>query len=120
MSLNIRKCFGNFAVNGTQSASISGTIGFYTDAAATTLVPTTSASGISKGGSYGFDLFLGPGTYYLDFIKTGGSFTNTSFTGGVNVSAVPEPATWAMMIIGFASVGLVAYRRKSRSSFRLA
>jgi len=28
------------------------------------------------------------------------------------VSAVPEPSTWAMMILGFASVGLVAYRRK--------
>ena len=28
------------------------------------------------------------------------------------VTAVPEASTWAMMILGFASVGLVAYRRK--------
>lgn len=28
------------------------------------------------------------------------------------VAAVPEPATWAMMIVGFAGVGFVAYRRR--------
>lgn len=27
------------------------------------------------------------------------------------VSAVPEPATWAMMILGFAAIGFTAYRR---------
>jgi len=29
-------------------------------------------------------------------------------------SAVPEPSTWAMMILGFAGVGFMAYRRKSK------
>ena len=39
----------------------------------------------------------------------------------VNVSAVPEPATWAMMILGFFGLGLVAYRRKPNGPvFRLA
>lgn len=28
------------------------------------------------------------------------------------VSAVPEPSTWAMMILGFAGVGFMAYRRR--------
>lgn len=28
------------------------------------------------------------------------------------VSAVPEPSTWAMMLLGFAGVGFIAYRRK--------
>ena len=27
---------------------------------------------------------------------------------------VPEPSTWAMMIIGFAGIGFMAYRRKSK------
>ena len=27
-------------------------------------------------------------------------------------AAVPEPSTWAMMILGFAGVGFMAYRRK--------
>lgn len=33
-----------------------------------------------------------------------------------SVAAVPEPATWAMMIVGFAGVGFLAYRRKSKSA----
>jgi PEP-CTERM motif-containing protein len=31
-----------------------------------------------------------------------------------NVSAVPEPTTWAMMLLGFAGIGLLAYRRRSK------
>ena len=40
---------------------------------------------------------------------------NPSLTTGV-----PEPSTWAMMILGFCGVGFMAHRRKPRSSFRLA
>lgn len=32
------------------------------------------------------------------------------------VGAVPEPSTWAMIIIGFAAVGTMAYRRRDRSA----
>jgi hypothetical protein len=35
-------------------------------------------------------------------------------------SAVPEPSTWAMMILGFFGIGFMAYRRKSPSALRLA
>jgi PEP-CTERM motif len=39
----------------------------------------------------------------------------------LNVSAVPEPSTWAMMILGFFGVGFIAYRRKRNGSqLRLA
>ena len=31
-------------------------------------------------------------------------------------SAVPEPSTWAMMILGFAGVGFLAYRRRKTSA----
>jgi hypothetical protein len=41
--------------------------------------------------------------------------------GTLAVSAVPEPSTWAMMILGFCGIGFMAYRRKqSGPSFRLA
>ena len=30
-----------------------------------------------------------------------------------SVSAVPEPSTWAMMILGFAGIGFMAYRRRN-------
>jgi hypothetical protein len=36
------------------------------------------------------------------------------------VGGVPEPSTWAMMVLGFCGVGFMAYRRKSKPSFRLA
>jgi hypothetical protein len=35
-------------------------------------------------------------------------FTDLSLT-----TAVPEPSTWAMMILGFAGVGFMAYRRRN-------
>jgi hypothetical protein len=35
---------------------------------------------------------------------------------GPLVTAVPEPSTWAMMILGFASVGFMAYRRGNQSA----
>jgi hypothetical protein len=31
-----------------------------------------------------------------------------------NVGAVPEPSTWAMMLLGFAGIGFIAYRRKTK------
>ena len=34
--------------------------------------------------------------------------------------AVPEPSTWAMMVLGFAGVGFMAYRRKSKPALMAA
>jgi PEP-CTERM motif len=42
----------------------------------------------------------------------GGSF--------VFASAVPEPSTWAMMLLGFAGVGFMAYCRKSKPALMAA
>ena len=35
----------------------------------------------------------------------------------INVSAVPEPSTWAMMIFGFFAIGFMAYRKKAALRF---
>ena len=68
--------------------------------------------------------FLASGSHLLSFVGLGTSnsnFDQTAFIDDVNVSAVPEPSTWAMMIFGFLGVGFMAYRRKSSASrFRLA
>ena len=37
---------------------------------------------------------------------------NPGFEGIASVAAVPEPSTWAMMILGFAGVGFMANRRR--------
>jgi hypothetical protein len=45
-----------------------------------------------------------------------------TITEGTGITAaVPEPSTWAMMILGFCGLGFIAYRRKQNGpAFRLA
>ena len=59
----------------------------------------------------------------------GGDPNTLYFADGINgeanglfgsISAVPEPSTWAMMILGFAGVGFMAYRRKSKPALMAA
>lgn len=62
------------------------------------------------------------GTYqYYDFYSTG---TNNLSFGNVLLSsvayAVPEPATWAMMLIGFGAIGLTMRRRRKPVLAQLA
>jgi len=38
------------------------------------------------------------------------------FVDGNAVAAVPEPSTWAMMILGFAGVGFMTYRRRQTAA----
>lgn len=90
-------------------------------------------------------LNLSAGTYWAGFVAQnlalailpGGNdsafLTSSPHTGGPvsvtyagdtgyqllgEVSAVPEPSTWAMMILGFAGIGFMAYRRKEKPTFR--
>ncbi|MEH2496253.1 hypothetical protein V1294_002732 [Bradyrhizobium sp. AZCC 1678] len=41
-----------------------------------------------------------------------GSFSSISFDATQAAPAVPEASTWAMMILGFAGIGVLAYRRR--------
>jgi len=34
------------------------------------------------------------------------------FLDSISVAAVPEPATWAMMLLGFGAIGFTMRRRK--------
>lgn len=49
---------------------------------------------------------------------SGGTIDRAQFYDGVvefeEVAAVPEPATWAMMVLGFAGVGFMGYRRSQK------
>jgi hypothetical protein len=59
----------------------------------------------------------GVGTDTLDFVITD---TGPPLAFRFEVAAVPEPSTWAMMILGFAGLGFMAYRRKNSPTFRFA
>jgi hypothetical protein len=73
--------------------SASSFLGFVSDEAITSLTVSPVETGI------GLDLFA--------------TIDNLTLAQGVT-SAVPESSTWAMMIFGFAGVGFMAYRRKSK------
>jgi uncharacterized protein (TIGR03118 family) len=73
----------------------------------------------------------GPGGLWSLIFGTGGANGDPNtlfFTDGINgehdglfgsISPVPEPSTWAMMILGFAGIGFMAYRRR-KSTVALA
>jgi len=50
-----------------------------------------------------------PSFFTADIVGKSG---NTGAVGSGITTAVPEPSTWAMLILGFAGVGFMAYRRK--------
>lgn len=54
---------------------------------------------------------LAPGNYTLHLIGNLTGNLSGSYSGTINVAAVPEPATWAMMLLGFFGVGLALRRR---------
>ena len=58
----------------------------------------------------GFEIYgTTPNGAYLD-----------DFTINAAVSAVPEPSTWALMVLGFAGIGFMAYRRRNDLTLRAA
>ena len=81
---------------------------FATYGLTTSIGPIVGSSGINAGSS---------------FATTGGAFVLTSagdatFTASTN--AIPEPSTWAMMLIGFAGLGYAGYRRARAAHATLA
>jgi hypothetical protein len=46
--------------------------------------------------------------------------TGSATLDGVITAAVPEPSTWAMMVLGFCGIGFMAYRRRDKVNFRVA
>ena len=65
---------------------------------------------------------LGAGSYYIELTGTGESAL-ANYGGSVTTiaEAVPEPASWALMILGFLGVGGMAMvkRRREGQAFRL-
>jgi hypothetical protein len=63
---------------------------------------------------------ISPGANELVTITGLGDFTSIAFHSNLNSfefslpTAIPEPATWAMMALGFAGLGYAAFRRNSK------
>jgi PEP-CTERM motif len=61
-----------------------------------------------------------PISIVLSSINPQGDWDNVRLTDSLSVGGVPEPSTWAMMILGFAGIGFMAYRRKSKPALMAA
>jgi len=55
------------------------------------------------------------GIHSVKFFGSSGTVGFDNFEFGELTAAVPEPSTWAMMILGFAGVGFMAYRRRNQA-----
>ena len=102
---------GNFAIatNGgyINTVAVTGTIASVTP----NDLPMTSFAGISI-----------PNPNILKLTLDGGSekISNIRFYVDGVAPAVPEASTWAMMIMGFAGLGFLAYRRKNQMALHAA
>jgi hypothetical protein len=88
---------------------------------------TTSNKTYTTSGGFGpwvletvFFSVASPGLETLSFQSADSSGPYGPVIGEVSISAVPEPSTWAMMVLGFLGVGFMAYRRKSGVALRVA
>jgi len=59
---------------------------------------------------------LGMGRYSLQVSGTVLGSSGGFYNGSVTVSPVPEPETWGMTVSGLAAVGLMARRRRAKST----
>ena len=74
------------------------------------------AAGFSTNGDYQLAFNIGQTAYTgLATVADGGTEI-TTITYSPLVAAVPEPSTWAMMILGFMGVGFMAYRRRNQTA----
>lgn len=62
----------------------------------------------------------GTDMFGLNFIDGNSFLALDSFSVSSVTSAVPEPSTWAMIILGFAGIGFVAYRRNAKPALNMA
>jgi hypothetical protein len=77
------------------------------------------ATQVAQGTTEGNHLLPSLGTYrYYDFVSTAAVGGQNYLISSLTTTAVPEPAAWAMMLLGFGGLGAVLRRR--RATARLA
>lgn len=76
--------------------------------------------GVAGNGSSGFTGSLGPGTYSVWLQEISPTAGAIPFGFDFIVAQVPEPSTWAMMMVGFGMVGFAVRRRRKMSELATA
>jgi hypothetical protein len=128
--LNFIASYFQFNNNGTSLVPTSPTFGGFTIVSN----PVPGESGTGDGASGFVSPFpAGPapglGSFISPFGQISGQGLDPTQVNGFEeallfvpqvASAVPEPSTWAMMILGFCGLGFMAYRRKSKPALMAA
>jgi PEP-CTERM motif len=65
-----------------------------------------------SGGGFSLQLLTQAPAFSYEVEENGSSLIAAN-GASFSIAAVPEPSTWAMMILGFTSIGFMAYRRKN-------
>jgi hypothetical protein len=115
--------FATVSATDPVTKSWTGTNGSFTETLTTvTSVDRTSPNSITwdltgtvTGGAF-HDV---PVSMIIDATQSGGP-GNVISVSGSNFSAIPEPSTWVMMLLGFAGLGYVAVRRSAKDPSALA
>jgi PEP-CTERM motif len=73
-------------------------------------------SGTTDAGQFGFEMTstapTGSQLYRLGIFPPTDQWRLSPVTLAFQLTAVPEPSTWAMMLLGFAGLGFLAYRKR--------
>jgi PEP-CTERM motif len=108
-----------------QTGTSGAIVNWYVEVASSSIIPgvTNSLSSVGPNPPLSApgdgDLFYAIGTTGFPTAISSYSYAPGAW-GDASVPAVPEPSTWAMMILGFAGVGFMAYRRKSTPALMAA
>lgn len=116
------------------SGPISGTFNLYLGASTlfgsvTGMATPTTTMGVTDL-DLTYDILGGTGSYLgasgsfggiavSNFVPGEGSHFSLNFLGSVNAPAVPEPSSWALLLLGFAMVGTVIRRQRRGASRQL-
>jgi hypothetical protein len=110
---NLSTTFGRLDQGGTDVHILLGNVDLF----------TSQLNAGNTSANYSNSFVLGANEF-IDFAVGYGADGNFSFDStsiNATITGTPEPSTWAMMILGFAGIGFMAYRRKQNGqAFRIA
>jgi hypothetical protein len=109
VNVNTKSVVGFFTIGGVQQ---NGVFGLADDGTTMFAVQGTSI--------YTVNLATGALTFDTNYSGNGLGAANGAAFLSESVGAIPEPSTWAMMLLGFAGIGFLAYRRKSTPALMAA
>ena len=123
-TINTKYFFGFAYANNLGFPGASASYNVY-DASNTSLLGGTVTHSSSQTGNLNWNFVTGTfiadsTTSNLQFTEIVGGNNGGILLDAVEVSAVPEPSTWAMLIVGFLGVGFMAYRRNNKAMMRFA